>query len=307
MERGRSAAGRGDDPAVCSIDPHIRRQVSTPTLAAEQHGMVARRQLLDAGVGRNTIDRWVTAGRLIRVHRGVYAVGHVPPSPQARAMAAVLACGPDAVLSHRSAAALWGLLRHHAPIDVTAPTHHRRSGIAVHRSQLAGDDVTRHYGIPTTTPARTLADLAEVLDPASLTRAVNDARVRRLTSLDALAAQLRPGRTTTVLASLIERPTTPTRSVFEDAFLVFCDRHGLPRPEVNATVAGYEVDMLWRPQRLIAELDGRAFHDDFERDRDKDADLLTAGHRVVRVTWRRLTRDERREAARFRRLLSSTR
>ena len=93
--------------------------------------------------------------------------------------------------------------------------------------------------------------------------------------------------------------------MFEDAFLAFCDRHELPRPEVNALVAGYEVDMLWRPQRLIAELDGRTYHTDFERDRAKDADLLAAGHRVVRVTWRRLTRDEGREAARFERLLSA--
>jgi predicted transcriptional regulator of viral defense system len=290
---------------VCSIRRDIRRQLSTPTLAAEQHGIVSRSQLIDAGVGPDTVDRWIKAGRLLRMYRGVYAVGHVPPSPQARAMAAVLACGSGAVLSHRSAGALWGLIRHHQPIDVTAPTDHRRSGIALHRSRLTDGDVTVHYGIPTTTPARTLADLAQVLDPASLTRAVNDARLRHLASLDAIAAQLRNGRATKVLADLVARPDAPTRSVLEDRFLAFCDRHALPRPEVNVTVAGYEVDMLWRPQRLIAELDGRAFHGDFERDRDKDADLLAAGHRVVRVTWRRLTRDRRREAARFRRLLAA--
>jgi hypothetical protein len=221
-------------------------------------------------------------------------------------MAAVLACGPDAALSHRSAAALWGLIRHHAPIDVTAPTDRRHQGIALHRSRLAETDVTRHYGIPITSPARTLADLAHILDPAVLARAVNDARLRHLTSLDAIAAQLRSGRATKVLGDLTKRPTGPTRSVFEDAFLAFCDRHDLPRPEVNATVAGYEVDALWRPQRLIAELDGRAFHGDFERDRDRDAELLAAGHRVVRVTWRRLATSAAREAARFRRLLGAT-
>jgi hypothetical protein len=156
--------------------------------------------------------------------------------------------------------------------------------VTIHRSRLRDADVTVHYGIPTTTPARTLADLADVLDPASLTRAVNEARLRHLTCIDALAAQLRPGRATKVLAALIARADGPTRSVFEDAFLAFCDRHHLPRPEVNVTVAGYEVDMLWRPQRLIAELDGRAFHGDFEHDRDKDADLVAAGHRVVRVS-----------------------
>jgi hypothetical protein len=269
--------------------------------------MVTRGQLLDAGVSVNTLDRWVKSGRLIGVYRGVYAVGHVPPSPQARAMAAVLACGPGAVLSHRSAATLWGLIRHHGSIDVTAPTYRRHHGIALHRSRLTETDVTVHYAIPITTPARTLADLAEVVDPASLTRAVNEARVRHLTSLEAVARQLRPGRATKVLAGLVARADGPTRSVFEDRFLAFCRRHGLPRPEVNATVAGFEVDMLWRGQRLIAELDGRAFHDDFERDRDRDAELLAAGHRVVRVTWQRLTTSEAREANRFARLLSAAR
>jgi very-short-patch-repair endonuclease len=100
--------------------------------------------------------------------------------------------------------------------------------------------------------------------------------------------------------------TGPTRSVLEDDFLAFIDRHDLPRPEVNQRVAGYEVDMLWRPQRLIAELDSRAYHaDTFEEDRERDATLLTHGFRVVRVTWRRLTMQEEREAARFRILLTA--
>ena len=193
-------------------------------------------------------------------------------------MAAVLACGPGAALSHRSAAALWGLGRTPETIDVTARTDHRVNGVRVHRSRtLTPGDVTHHYGIPVTTPQRTLRDLRRVLDSTSLTRAVNDAR----------------------LAHLIKDTRTPTRSVLEDAFLAFLDRHGLPKPEVNQIVAGYEVDMLWREQRLIAELDGRAFHQDFEADRDRDADLLTVGFRVVRVTHRRLERDELREAQRF--------
>ena len=164
---------------------------------------------------------------------------------------------------------------------------HRHAGILVHRSRtLTRADLTRHYGIPVTTPARTLADLARVLDPRSLTRAVNDARLRNLVRTE-------PGQ------------PGPTRSVFEDAFLAFVHRHGLPAAEVNQLVAGYEVDMLWRPQRLIAELDGRAYHEDtFEEDRERDATLTAAGLRVVRVTWRRLTRQEEREAARFRALLA---
>jgi hypothetical protein len=192
--------------------------------------MISRPQLLNAGVSVNTIDRWVKAARLIGVHRGVYALGHLPPSPHARAMAAVLACGPRAVLSHRSAASLWGLIRHHGSVDVTVPCNHRHPGVTVHRSRLRDTDITIHYGIPTTTPARTLLDLADILDPAALARAVNDARLRHLTSLDDLVQQLRPGRTTSVLAQLVRDPTHPTRSVFEDTFLRFCDRHHLPRP-----------------------------------------------------------------------------
>ena len=269
----------------------MRGQVSTPIaqIAAGQHGYVTRSQLLGAGLSAKAIDRRVSQGDLLPRYRGVYAVGHIPPSPHARAMAAVLACGPGAVLSHRSAAALWGLVRWPDTTDVTARYDHRLRGIRVHRSRTLTDyHVTTHYGVPTTTAARTLSDLVSILTPASLTRAVNDARLRHLLGSDDLGAQA---------------TDAPTRSVFEDRFLAFIDRHALPRPEVNQRIVGYEVDMLWRAHHLVAELDGRAYHDDFERDRERDADLLAAGLRVVRVTWRRLTRAEDREAARFDALL----
>jgi very-short-patch-repair endonuclease len=295
---------------VWSVSANSSPEVTTPdgvlaAIAGQQHGMITRRQLVAAGLDEHEIAYRVKTGRLIRRHRGVYAVGHVPLSPHARAMAAVLACGPGAVLSHRSAGALWGILRHDGPPDVTAAGKHDHPDIALHRSRLAETDITTHYGIPTTTPARTLLDLADVLDPTSLTRAVHDARLRHILSLDDLTRQIVPGRRTSVLARLTVGATAPTRSVFEDRFLAFVDRHRLPRPEVNAIVAGYEVDMLWRPQRLIAELDGHEFHaDSFERDRDRDADLVTAGFRVVRVTWTRLSGSPQREAARFRALLA---
>ena len=238
------------------------------------------------GFDKSAIARRVKAGRLLRVHRGVYAVGHLPPSPHAKSMAAVLACGPHAALSHRSAGALYGLIRHHGPPEVTAPTKHTHPGITVHRATV---ERTTHYGIPTTTPARTLLDLARILDPASLTRAANEARLRHLV------------RDTDLSGTALQPTDAPTRSVFEDAFLAFCDRHDLPRPEVNAIVHGYEVDMLWRPQRLIAELDGRAYHEHtFEEDRERDAHLLAHGLRTVRITWNRLTT---REAMRMRHLL----
>jgi very-short-patch-repair endonuclease len=260
-------------------------------LAAEQHGIVTRAQLLDAGVGSKHVDHWIKTGRLIRLHQGVYALGHVPPSPHARTMAAVLACGPEAVLSHRSAAKLYGLIRYTGPIEITAPTKHQRRGVIVHRSRLAERDVTEHWGIPITSPARTLTDLAGTLSPASLTRAVNDARLAKLLVVEDLPARFS------------NQPKRPTRSPFEDAFPRFCARHRLPQPEINAIVAGYEVDAFWPAKRLIAELDGEEFHQDFEADRAKDADLVEAGNRVIRLTWARLTLEPKREAQRFRTLL----
>jgi very-short-patch-repair endonuclease len=275
-------------------------------LAAPQHGVVSRAQLLDAGLGPRAVEHRVETGRLHRLHRGVYAVGHRPPSPLTRVMAAVLACGPDAVASHLTAAALWDIHgRHGAPIHVTAPTSRRHPGVRLHRSgTLTSADVTTHYGIPVTTAARTLLDLAELLDDRQLTRAANEARLRRLVTLDALAAQLgrAHGRRTGALRRQIELRDGPTRSELEDAFLRFVERHGLPRPEINAALAGFEVDALWRSQRLVAELDGRAFHaleDAFERDRERDAELTAAGYRVVRITWQRLARRPAAEAARL--------
>jgi very-short-patch-repair endonuclease len=165
--------------------------------------------------------------------------------------------------------------------------------VIVHRSQLTDQDVTQHWGIPTTSPARTLTDLAGTLDPAALTRAVNAARLARLMSRDDLPPRLRKGQT-----------ARPTRSAFEDAFRNFCTRHHLPQPLINTIVAGYEVDAYWPASQLVAELDGEDYHQDFEADRAKDADLVEAGLRVVRVTWDRLTQQPRREAVRFRRLLA---
>jgi very-short-patch-repair endonuclease len=302
---------------VWSLDADNRDQLTTPVggdreiagIAGRQHGIVTRAQLIAAGLDASTIGRRVDTARLHLLYRGVYAVGHRPPSPHARAMAAVLACGPGAVLSHRSAAALWGIGRWRSEVDVTAKTKHTRPSVRVHRSRtLQQDDITHHHGIPVTTPARTLLDLAGVLDDASLTRAVNEARLQRQLNLTDLAALLTrsPGRATKRLRPHVDHATQPTRSHFEDAFLTFTERYRLPRPEVNQLVAGYEVDMLWRDQRVIVELDGWRYHGgkaQFDHDREKDAALLTAGFPVVRVTWERLAGAPDREASRLRRLL----
>jgi Transcriptional regulator, AbiEi antitoxin/Protein of unknown function (DUF559) len=282
-------------------------------LAARQHGVLTHTQLLDGGIGERAIRYRVRTGRLHRVHRGVYAVGYISLSPFALAMAGVLACGPGAVLSHRSAGVLWEIIGsdHRRPIDLTVPGHSRPRGLNVHRSRtLDPSHVTTHRGIPVTRVVRTLIDLADVLDDLALARAVNEAQIKRLMRLDELSNLLAGthGRRGAIrLRPFLEREG-PTRSVFEDRFLVFVDRHGLPRPEVNQRVGGYEVDMLWRPQRFVVELDGRSFHERphaFERDRVKDANLLAAGYAVIRITWRRLNDEPEREAARLRRILAT--
>ena len=263
------------------------------------------------GLGVDAIDYRLRVGRLLRMHRGVYAVGYRSPSPLARAMAAVLACGPEAVLSHRSAAVLWEIdSRWRTPIEVTAPTERCHRGVRVHHSRtLLREDLTVHFGIPVTAVARTLLDLAGVLDGKGLARAVNEAQLKCRLRLDDLAALLAhsPGRTTGRLRAFVDCRQAPTRSVFEDAFLAFVDRYRLPRPAVNQCVAGYEVDVLWPEHKLIVELDSRAYHDSdqpFERDRNKDADLLVAGYPVVRITWRRLSDTPALEARRLADLLA---
>src|SRR4051812_36360331 len=307
---------RGARGRVWSVELNNSAQGTTPVdlavarRAALQHGMVHRDQLAAAGLDRNAIDYRVRIGRLHLRHRGVYAVGHVPPSPHARAMAAVLACRPSACLSYHSGGALWAMGIRWGPIvDVTAPTKHRHKGIRVHRSKLlTPPDVTVHFGIPVTTPARTLLDLAEVLDTPSLTRAVNEARLRHKSTLPELRELLArsPGRATHRLRPFVERETGPTRSRLEDEFLAFVARYGLPAPEVNQIVAGFEVDMLWRDQRLIVELDGRDYHQHrFEADRDRDATLLSAGFPVLRITPKRIRHEPDREAARLKTTLAA--
>jgi hypothetical protein len=225
-------------------------------------------------------------------------------------MAAVLACGPGAFLSHWSAGSLWSIgIRWALIIDVTARSKHRLEGIRVHRSRtLTPQDTTIHFGIPVTTPARTLLDLAPHLDTPSLTRAVNEARLRHNSTLPDLADLLtrNPGRATNRLRPFVQHVTGPTRSRFEDEFRRFVDRYGLPVPEMNQIVAGEEVDVLWRREKLIVELDGREFHEHrFEEDREKDAVLLSAGLSVVRITWKRLTEEPGREAGRLRATLAA--
>lgn len=282
-------------------------------LAAKQQRNVTRRQLLEAGWDDDAINYRVKIGRLYRQHAGVYTVGAPPISPLERAMAAVLACGEGAVLSHGSALTLWGIWkRWDVPFDVTVAADRRKRGIRVHRvRQLDGPDVTRHHGIPVTTLARTLLDQAKRMTAKSLTRAVNDGRLSGHLHLAALHDVVRRNprhrgrpKLEAVLGLASERPT---RSAFEDTFPAFCERHHLPIPQMNAPVCGYEVDALFEVQKVIVELDGWSFHSSrtsFESDRRRDADTLAAGFATVRITAERYTQAPAEQAAQLRQILA---
>jgi predicted transcriptional regulator of viral defense system len=289
------------------------------TLAGRQHGVVARRQLRALGLGDDAIDLRLRRGRLHTVHRGVYAVGHAITSREGTFMAAVLA-GGDAVLSHRSAAALWGVIAaERQDVEISVPRALRpRPRLEIHQARLPADEVTTHRSIPVTTPARTLYDLASVLPPHRLERAATEAEIRRLTSptsLEALVARYPRRAGNAAIRGLLATQAIGryrTRRELEARFLAFLDEAGLPRPQINATVElpcrPREVDCLWEDRRLVAELDGFATHGTrsaFEEDRARDRALQAAGYRVVRITWRQLHAERATIAAQLRALLAS--
>jgi very-short-patch-repair endonuclease len=278
-----------------SAPPSADRAVAA--VAANQFGVVTRQQLSECGLGAGAIDYRVATKRLQLLWRGVYAFGHRELRPEGRLLGAVLACGPDAVLSHRSAARLWGLLVTARPaIDVMVPARTgrgRRLGIDLHRVRRLDDqDLTQVKGIPTTTVARTLVDLCEVVPDRLVERALDQAYVLRLLAPDALADALTRsnGRRTAPLRRLLgadRHAAAVTHSELEERFLRLVRRAGLPEPEVNARLHGYEVDFLWRTERRVIEVDGHAFHSTpqaLTRDRRKDSDLDLAGFRVTRFT-----------------------
>lgn len=271
-------------------------------LAARQHGVVARRQLLALGAGRGAIWRRLEAGRLHPVHRGVYAVGHPRLIGRGRLMAAVLACGQDALLSHGSGALLWGIRAGGgAGIDVTSAARGlagARHGVVLHRvRRLDGDVRAVVEGIPVTNLARTLLDLAQVSSAERVRRAFEDAerlRVLDVAALERLCDRARGRRGLGILRRLIDEQAAPigdTRSELERAFVTLVREAGLPPPSLNVVVEGFVADVLWAKERLVVELDGYAFHRSrtaFERDRARDARLQLAGYRVIRITHRRL-------------------
>ncbi len=293
-------------PHACDVDRNSCGQRDTrgrdraiSQLARKQHGVIARRQLIALGLDWYEVDYRLAQARLHQIHRGVYALGHDALTLRRRWMAAVLAGGPGAALSHLAAGAHWGIHRVAAArIDVTVPRRRRAQGqVGFHSSSLPSDEVTIHDGIPVTTVPRTLFDLASGLRPRQLERALNEAEVLRLwdeLSLEELLRRYprRPGsRVVRALLGARRAGARITRSELELRFLEFVDQTGLPEPETNVIVEGLEVDCVWRSGRVVVELDGRSTHGThaaFERDRERDRILQTAGWRPVRVTSKQL-------------------
>lgn len=286
-------------------------------VARLQRGLISREQLRAVGLGRGAIEHRLARGRLHRVRRGVYQVGHSAGPPLVREIAALLAYGPGSVLSHRTAAVQWQLLSPSSgPVSVTILGRDAgmRPGVRRHRvGRLVAADLRLRDGLPVTAPASTLLDLAGETNHRDIERAVNEALVQRLVSMGDLRSVLerrggRPG--SPVLRRLVDKLEEPslTRSEAEVRMLELLRRTGLPLPRTNVKVGRYEVDMLWRQERLVVEIDGFAFHSTraaFERDRRRDADLQARGLKVMRVTWKQIVEEPEATLVRVARLLGA--
>ncbi len=294
------------------------RERAIAPLARLQHGVVARRQLVELGFGPDAIDRRIARGRLHLLHRGVYAVGHTSLTQRGRWMAAVLALGPEALLSHRPGGALWRVVGMRGPIEVTVPGNggRRRHGpIVVHTSScLHPANIAVHDRIPVTAVPRTLLDLATTLSRTQLSRAFEEADRLGLIERSALLAALERNaghQGAGALARVAEdwlAPSVDAKTELERRLRRLCVEEGLPEPAMNVDVCGFVVDAVWPAARLVVELDGYGYHghrEAFERDRERDAALQLAGYRVIRITWRRLEREPHQVARTLRGLLQA--
>ena len=294
----------------CRIVDAGRRGRAVAELASRQRGIVARAQLLAIGFGPGAIAGRLQSGVLHSIHRGVYAVGHRALVPGAVELAAALACGRDAVVSHADAAHLYELLPYPArrtPVNITVPREScpARPGIKAHRTRAFGlGEIGTLDGIPITSPARTILDLAAE-NPQQLERALAEAQARRLVTDSDLSRLLAryPGRPgSRALRRLLAGPgeALRTRSEAERRFLALVRRARLPAPESNVRLGDWEVDFLWRDRGLIVEVDGYRFHSSaraFERDRAKEAAIRGMGLELIRVSWRQLTTEPEATAA----------
>jgi len=284
-------------------------------IAHGQHGVVTRAQLRCAGVSGAEIDRRLAAGALLAEHRGVYRVGHRAPSPEARYLAAVRACGDGALLSGRAAGHLVGLLRGAPPPpEVTTPTERRVEGIATRRSRrLDARDAASWCGIPVTTVARTLVDLAAVLDIDGLARACHEAGVRHAVTPRMVEAALarRPNSPGAAkLCKVLRGEARVTLSKLERGFLKRVREGGLPLPLTNLPAGGRRVDCRWPTQRLTVELDGYRYHSSrhaWELDRRREREARARGDEFRRYTYGDVFEDPGFMLSELRALLSAHR
>jgi len=276
-------------------------------LAGRQHGVVTAAQARAAGLSADAVRHRVRAGWLVRLHRGVYRIGPLGTRWTAQ-MAALLAAGDSAALSHWSAAEVWGLIA--TPPEAIHLTTTRagatsRSGLRLHRTHSLRAAV--HDGLRLITPVRTLQDIATRTRGHTLERAVEEAQIRRLTTEAELRATRGAGAG--ALQAAIPHEAGFTRSEAERALLRLIRQARLPPPRTNVRVAGHEVDAHWPDHPLVVEIDGYAYHRTrraFERDRARDADLARAGHRTLRLTYRRLTAHPHEAVATLASLLTAT-
>jgi very-short-patch-repair endonuclease len=284
-------------------------------LAREQHGVLSRRQLLDAGLSAKAVRHRVSVGRIRPVHRGVYAVGQLKLTRQGRWMAAVLACGAGAALSHGSAGTLLRLGEFERQKSVCVPpgNRHRRPGIRIHRAHLPISDVTTRHRIPVTSPTRTLLDLATELTPRRLEAAVNAADWLDLIDPERLRSEVaaRPGaRGAPALRAVLDAPTFAfTDSELERRFLRLVRDAGLPAPETQVPLHGFRVDFLWREANLVVETDGLRYHRTAAQqtaDRRRDQALAASGLTVLRFTHAQISHEGDWVAETLRSLLART-
>jgi len=271
-------------------------------LAERQHGVVARRQLFELGVGKGLIQHRIETDRLLPLHQGVFAVGHRRVGLRGEWMAAVLACGPGALLSYGSAAHLWGIRGSRGAIEVSRVSGHRRPhGVRLHQPKsLPVEDVTEKAGIPVTSLERTLADVAGRFYEREMERMLVEADRSGQLSWPTLHAVLdRPGGRKGIgrlrrVAREVDPRALDTLSPTEVDFLALCRKARLPLPQVNVLVDGRLVDFFWPDIRLIVETDSYSYHGDrpaFERDHESTISLTAAGYKVLRTTHRMLERD----------------
>lgn len=277
---------------------------SIARVAERQHGVISIAQMRRIGVSDAAVRARVLSGRMHRLHRGVYAVGHAALSPEGRCLAAALAVGGrpargeavidhwGAAVSHRSAAAMWGLLPvADGPVDVTVERgggRAKRHGIRVHRPRsLSPDQVTLCRGIPVTTAARTIADLREAVS------------ARRAWASSSWELRKAIRQANVIGLPIGDEGGDRTRSDLERDFLRLCRRHRLPRPEVNVLIGPYLVDFLWRARRFVVETDSYLYHrgsEAFQDDHRRDLELMRLGYEVLRLSERQLEAESERAA-----------